>query len=327
MRYESWVSGEFSFDEWRERAAEHFRPGDFWELGPGGLIGAALDLATARHQVRGGADGIDARDPELVELILDLSRAIGERYFRWTASGVENVPVDGPALLVGNHNGGLQTFDSLLTVVAIRDRVGPERIVHPLAHDILFQRQRLRELAVRFGALRADHEAASRALDRGRLVLVYPGSDLDSTRRFSDRHRIELGGRTGFLELALRHRVPIIPVVSVGTHEQFIVLSRGDRLARALGLKRRLRAEVFPIVFSLPWGITSGFLPYIPLPAQTSLRFGSPILLGDVDPRDPEALAGSYERVRSRMQDELDVLAHGRVPFLGSIDALLARWR
>ena len=63
-------------------------------------------------------------------------------------------------------------------------------------------------------------------------MLVYPGSDLDTFRPFRDRDKIVLGGRKGFLELALRERVPIVPVVTAGTHEQIIVLTRGDRLAR-----------------------------------------------------------------------------------------------
>jgi len=318
------VHREFSFEEWRARAKPHLRPGDLWRLGPGGLISAAVGLATGRERHAASAEGLDARDPELVALLLDLSRFVGERYFRWKVQGVEHVPAAGPALLVGNHNGGLQTFDSLLTLVAIHDHFGPDRVVHPLAHDLLFHEPRLGELAVKLGTLRADHEAAALALRRGRLVLVYPGSDLDSTRRFADRHRIELGGRTGFLKLALRERVPVVPVVSVGTHEQFIVLSRGDGLARALGLKRWLRAEVFPIVLSLPWGLTSGFLPYVPLPAQTSLRFGKPIRFDGLDPDDPAAIAHAYEQVREQMQAELDVLAEGRVPFLGDLGALLA---
>lgn len=310
----------FSFDEWRERAAEYFEPGDWWRLGIVGVFRAGIRLATDRDRESGSDDGLDLRDPKLVDLVLDLARFVGERYFRWTCDGVENVPAEGPALLVGNHNGGLQTFDSLLTLVAIRDRFGVERAVHPLAHDILFQKPRLRELSAKFGTLRAGHDGSARALARGRLVLVYPGSDLDSTRAWRDRHRVELGGRTGFVKLALRAQVPIVPVVSEGTHEQFIVLTRGDVLARRMGIKKLFRAEVFPIVLSVPWGITLGFVPYLPLPAQTALRFGPPIRFDGYGPEaadDPRAVSECYERVRRAMQRELDVLAEGRVPFLG----------
>ncbi len=286
----------------------------------GDFAASSVSLAADRDTESGRQEGLDARDPDFMDVIFDLSRFVGERYFRYTVEGIEHVPESGPALLVGNHNGGLQTFDSLLTMVAIRDRQGVERAVHPLAHDILFQKPRLREIALKFGALRAGHEGSLEALRRGRIVLVYPGSDLDSTRAFKDRHRIELGGRLGFLQLALRAQVPIVPVVSVGTHEQFIVLTRGESIAKRLGLKRMFRAEVFPIVLSLPWGITSGFLPYLPLPAQTSIRFGAALDFSELGPQaaeQPETLRARYEEVRRQMQQELDALSRGRVPFVG----------
>ena len=176
------------------------------------------------------------------------------------------------------------------------------------------------KITARFGALRAGQEGAAQALRAGHLVLVYPGSDFDSTRPFRDRHRIELGGRKGFLKLALRERSPIIPVVSAGTHEQFIVLARGDRLAKLLGLKKLFRVEVMPIALSVPWGITSGFMPYLPLPAQTTIQFAEPISWPDIAPEqaeDPEVLDRCYREVEARLQRALDGISRGRVPFLG----------
>lgn len=310
----------FSWSAWSRRASRHFSPRDLWDLGPGAFVEGGLRLAFARDRSPDPGHGVERRDPELVEAVLDLSRAIGERYFRWRVEGVENVPASGPALLVGSHNGGVVTFDSMLTLVAIRDRFGLDRAVHPLGHDLLFQNPRSRDMIERFGALRAGHQAAARALRAGKLVLVYPGSDLDSTRPWKDRYRIELGGRKGFLRLALRERVPVVPVVSTGTHEQFIVLTRGDRIAARLGLKKLLRTEVFPIALSLPWGLSLGFLPYLPLPAQTTLAFGPAISFHDVPPEsadDPVALDRCYEIVRERMQTCMDRIAAGRVPFLG----------
>jgi 1-acyl-sn-glycerol-3-phosphate acyltransferase len=291
-------------------------------LGPPGCLRAGLRLARDRDTTLGLTEGVDQRDPEFVELVLDLCRYVGERYFRWTVEGVDNVPEAGPALLVGSHNGGLETFDSMLTMVAIRDRYGLGRAVHPLGHDILFQQSRLAEVTIRFGGLRAGHQGAAKAFARGDLVLVYPGSDLDSTRAWRDRYRIELGGRTGFLKLALREQVPIVPVVSTGTHEQFVVLTRGDKLAQLFGIKRLFRSEVFPIVLAIPWGVTVGYMPYWPLPAQTALRFGSPIRFEGLGPEaadDADVIARCYEIVRARLQQELDVLAAGRVPFLGRL--------
>jgi 1-acyl-sn-glycerol-3-phosphate acyltransferase len=253
-----------------------------------GLAGRKRDAA---------ADDPDARDPELVGLLLDFFRAAGHHYFRLEVRGVDNVPPEGPVLLVGNHNGALLPTDGFFTALAIWDRFGPARAVHPLAHDFLFYDATLRRYAQRLGMLRAGHEGARR--ERGRVIL---------------------GDRKGFLRLALSQRVPIVPVVSVGTHEQLVVLTRGDRLARILHMHRWARTFCCPIVLSMPWGITSGFVPYLPLPAQTTVAFGRPMTWPDLDPRDAgdaEAIDRVYGEVEASMQTMLDELSAGRRPFLG----------
>ncbi len=80
------------------------------------------------------------------------------------------------------------------------------------------------------------------------------------------------------------------------------------------------RAKVCPVVLSVPWGITTGFLPYLPLPAQTTLAFGAPITwpeLSACDADDPAVLDRCYAEVESTMQGMLDRLMEGRRPFLG----------
>jgi 1-acyl-sn-glycerol-3-phosphate acyltransferase len=313
------VQSEFAWREWLSRAEKYFTPAELAIFTLPGFLAALAKYALAPDREL-LAEDLSRRDPEYVKLLMDLTRVVGERYFRWKYSGVEHVPPTGRALLVGSHNGGLITFDSMLTMLAVFDHHGKDRAVYPLSHDVLHSNAMLRKHAAQMGVLRAGHTGAEKALRNEHLVLVYPGSDLDATRPFRDRYKIELGGRKGFLKLALRNNVPIIPVVSVGTHEQWVVLTRGDKIAERLMLKKLLRIEVFPIVFSLPWGITSGFVPYIPLPAQTSVRFGPPIHWPELDKscaEDPQILQRCYDQVRAALQVEMDALSIGRRPFIG----------
>ena len=70
-----------------------------------------------------------------------------------------------------------------------------------------------------------------------------------------------------------------------------------------------------PIVFAIPWGVTIGFVPYLPLPAQTTIAFGAPIRWPELGPEDaerPEAMDRAYEEVRASMQAMLDRLEKGR---------------
>lgn len=279
----------------------------------------AARLAMGRRSDAGGDPG--ERDPEFVEQVLESVEPMLRWYFRAEVQGGEHIPAEGPALLVANHSGGLQTMESLVLFREVMRRHGKHRALHGLAHNLLFDDPTFRKYAGRFGALRAGHENARRAFERDALVLVYPGSDLDSFRPWRERNRVVFGNRTGFVRLVLENRVPIVPVVTVGAHEAFYMLTRGEKIARALGLKKLMRAEVFPIALSLPWGIAPATLPYIPLPTKMVTRFGPPIRfdhLPDDAARDPALVTRCYDEVHATMQGMLDDLAaQRRWPVLG----------
>jgi len=323
MKHENSFSTAQAFSAWYQRASRAMNGRDLLMLTPPGIF--SIMLRGARDRLRGiklpPCDDLDAYDPDLVSVFADVARALSRHYFRLQVRGVEHIPAQGAALLVGNHNGGALPFDSLFTALAVYDSQGPQRILHGLAHDAVFIDPRIRGYALRLGAVRAGTGVAERALQRQRLLLVYPGSDWDACRPFSQRDRIELHGRRGFLRLALRTGIPMVPVVSVGTHEQLVILTRGETLARVTGMHRLLRADTLPIALSIPWGISLAYLPYLPLPAQTTLSFGEPIRFPDVRPEqaDDEAiLARCYDVVERRMQAMLDELSRDRVPFIGT---------
>lgn len=311
------------FSDWIERAKAAIPPEDRKILlSPARLFYRFGLFAFHRSIGRPGSpeDDVKAADPAFATLILDLFRLLGRHYHRLEVSGVENVPKEGPVLLVGNHNGAVLPTDAFFTALSIQDHHGPSRAVYSLVHDFLLDDPVLRSYARRLGMLRAGHESARHAFAAGGCVLVYPGSDLEAFRSFRDRHKIVLGGRKGFLKLALREQVPIVPVVSAGTHEQLIILWSGEKLAKKLHAHELMRTEVLPIALSVPWGLTSGFLPYLPLPAQTSLAFGEPIrwpALGREAADDPSALESCYREVEGTMQCMLDRLSEGRRFLLG----------
>lgn len=314
--------------DWCERARRVFAARDLFLLTPYGVSRALFELARQRLSEKPDEVQTEETQPidwELVEVMADLFRALGKYYFRLQVAGLENVPRTGPALIVGNHNGGVLPLDSLFTALSIYDdskQFGPPRLLRSLAHDSLFAHPTIARYARSLGALPARPDAAERLLRAGHLALVYPGSDIEACRPFSDRKRIHLAGRQGFLRLALSTGVPIVPVVSAGTHEQLIILTRGTWLARALRMHKLTRTDAFPLALALPFGITSPLLPYLPLPAQTSLVFGPPLDFSQISPaksRDPATLDHCYRVVEQRMQTMLDELSRDRIPVLGKV--------
>jgi 1-acyl-sn-glycerol-3-phosphate acyltransferase len=199
--------------------------------------------------------------------------------------------------------------------------MGADRPAYAMVHDAALSVPVLRNVLVKLGGLRADPATAERILARGGVVLVYPGGELDCLRSFANRHRVDLHGRSGFIRIALRTGVPIVPFVNAGGHEVYVTLHSSRRLARWSGLERLTRVRTVPFNVGLPWGFwMTGFVPYVPLPAKFTYRIGAPIRLG----RDPAA-AGSTERVEqayrhvtSVMQAMLDdVGSRRRLPVLG----------
>src|SRR5439155_18096505 len=104
----------------------------------------------------------------------------------------------------------------------------------------------------------------------GVSVADFTGGDYDCFRPWTQRHTIDFAGRKGFVRLALRTGVPIVPVVSCGAHNSVVVLSRGERLARWMPHMRLMRIKVMPIMLGPPWGISFG-IPTLPLPTKTTV--------------------------------------------------------
>src|SRR5688500_11493768 len=216
-----------------------------------GLIGGSLamakvmagDVARALDPL-GIVDGsppgdwLEARDPAYIRESLPAIRAWSNHYFRAEGAGLEHIPDDGPALLVGNHSGGTLIADTFVFAQHFYDHFGPERRFHQLAHDLVFQVPGVRASLSRFGTVPASPANMRAALERGAALLVYPGGDHETYRPTWEQDQIDFAGRTGFAKLALELDVPIVPIVAIGGQETALFLGRGGRVSRLLGLDR-----------------------------------------------------------------------------------------
>jgi 1-acyl-sn-glycerol-3-phosphate acyltransferase len=272
------------------------------------LIGAIADEAQRRVPT---AD-LDERDPDYIRETLPGLWMLASLYFRADVRGLQNIPEEGPVLLVGNHSGGNLTPDTHVFTLAFSTYFGVERRFHQLAHNLVLSMPGLGSLR-KYGTVAATPENAQRALDVGAALLVYPGGDYEVHRPSWESARVDFGGRRGFIRLAKERKVPLVPVVAIGGQETALFLSRGERLAKLFGLDRMLRLKVLPISLALPWGINVGdMLGHIPLPAKITIQVLEPI---DVSRMDVD---NAYERVTTRMQTALTGLAEERsLPVLG----------
>jgi 1-acyl-sn-glycerol-3-phosphate acyltransferase len=263
-------------------------------------------------------DWFDRRDPEYIRRTLPGMKALSDVYFRGEVRGLENIPADGPVLLVGNHSGGTLIADTFVFAQAFYERFGADRPFHQLAHDLVFKLPGGRALVSRYGTVPASRQNMRRALRKGAALLVYPGGDHETYRPSWESSEIDFAGRTGFVELALELDVPIVPVVAIGGQETALFLGQGRRLARRLGIDRALRIKVFPAQVAPPWGVTVLDLPSrIPLPAKITVKVLAPLDLRGRLGRKPDPDDG-YRLVTATMQSSLSALADERtLPVLG----------
>ena len=223
---------------------------------------------------------------------------------------------DGAALFVGNHNAGLMAPEGFILGLALYDRFGLEGLPFGLGHEVALSFAPFNRLIVPLGAVRASHENAERLFAADHKVLVYPGGDIDAMRPFRHRDRVIFGPRVGFVRLAIRHGVPIVPVVTAGAHASLLVIDDLRWLARMLRADRLVRSKVWPISVCLPWGVVFGpFLVYVPFPTRIVLEILPPI---EFDRSGASAAADDVyvrlckARIHGRMQAGLSRLAAER---------------
>src|SRR5688500_5436598 len=260
---------------------------------------------------------LDDRDPDYIRQNLPGIWLLSSYYFRADVRGLERIPESGPVLIVGNHSGGNVTPDTGVFMLAFGAYFGAERRLHPLVHNLVLSLPIPIQLR-KYGCVAASHENAKLALDKDAAVLVYPGGDWEVHRPTRESGEIDFGGRKGFIKLALEAGVPIVPLVAVGGQETALFLSRGDRLARRLGLDKRFRLKVLPISISFPWLINIGdMLGHWPLPAKITMEAMEPIDLKKKFGSNPDH-DEIYDHITGVMQEKLDELtAERRLPLIG----------
>ncbi len=269
-----------------------------------------------------GLDPEAVADPDLdlIKLVAPVVEALSG-YFRGEVHGLERVPA-GSALMVANHNAGITSIEPFLLGLRWYQRTGGEDLIRFLGHDMMGKIPLVGNLLIQVGMIRASHRAADRALAAGHKVLVLPGGNYEAFRPYSQRHRVDFGGHVGYVRLALRNKVPVVPVLNLGGHETLFVLWRGEKLAKLSGAKRLLRSDSFPLFFALPWGVALGPIFHLPLPAKLEVEVGEPIdltqHLGDDDPEDRATLQRLSDVVQARLQEMMDRRsARRRWPVLG----------
>jgi 1-acyl-sn-glycerol-3-phosphate acyltransferase len=236
---------------------------------------------------RGDVDawGRSERMREIARMVYD---PLYRHWFRAEWEGLEHIPQQGGALIVANHAAAIPS-DAPVIMHGIETEL--QRPVYGLAENLLRAIPMVGTLWSRFGGVPAHPDNAYRLLhDDKQLVLVFPEGTKGTGKLYRDRYRLHRFGRGGFVEIAMRAGVPVVPIAVVGAEESMPIVWKSPALAKLLNV------PYFPVTANMLLFGPAGLLVYFP--AKFKLKVLPPVHF-DVPP-DQERYS------RSRVMDEAD---------------------
>jgi len=144
---------------------------------------------------------------------------------------------------------------------------------YPGVAPLLFRLPLFRELLLLVNA----RSVAARSLEglcaAGLSVGVQPGGIPEQLVADHTRELAVFSRRLGFVRLAMRHGMPLLPVYIFGESQAYTTLGDGGRALSAWCFKW-LGAPLVPVLgrFALPW--------LVPVPTSVHVRWGNPVLTG-----------------------------------------------
>ena len=245
------------------------------------------------------------RSERVRSLVRRIYGPVYSSWFRVEWEGIDKIPTDGGALLVGNHAGAIPS-DAPVIMHGVETELG--RPVYGLADYLFRGLPVVGTLWSRAGGVPARPDNAYRLLhDQKKLALVFPEGEKGPSKPYAQRYRLQRFGRGGFIEIAMRAGVPVVPIAVVGSEETMPLLWQIPQLARAL------RVPYFPVTANMvlmgPLGLA------VPFPAKFRLRVLDPVTF-DAEPgqeRYPKSeVLEESERIRESMQHALDDMLRRR---------------
>ena len=281
-------------------------------------------LARARQQPRSDPSSIPpdseirrsdvdhwGRSEKIRSMVRSVYGPIDKYYFRTAWEGFENLPAEGGALLVSNHAGAIPS-DAPAIMHGIESKLG--RPVYGLAEYLFRTIPVVGTLWSRVGGVTANPDNAFRLLhDEQQLVLVFPEGTKGTGKTYADRYQLRRFGRGGFIEIAMRSGVPIVPLAVMGAEESMPIVWKSARLAKLTGL------PYAPITANMLAFGPLGALVYFP--AKFRIRVLPPVQF-DVEPGQERysrsRVMSESERVRRLIQDALyDMLRRRKSVWFG----------
>lgn len=163
-----------------------------------------------------------------------------------------------------------------------------------LAASVLFRLPIVRELCLWTGCVDARRQVAEQVLARGLSIGVLPGGELEQVQTQYGREAVYLKKRLGFVKLALRYGVPLVPAYVFGCVDLY-------KTSKWLYSARLALVRTLGVAIPLCWGAFG--LPLTPLRQPVNVVIGEPLDVGHrPQPTDEEVVAAHAKYMRALQQ-------------------------
>ncbi len=178
-----------------------------------------------------------------------LTSFLFNKWWKVDIKGLERIPDEGPALIVGNTSGILPWAGIMLAHALMNRKAFPRRI--NIACEMgWIEDERIHQLARELGFVPWSADNVKTLFAQGELVAVFPEGVQGAVKPFSERYRLRDFDWTRVLP-AIEDKVPIIPLATLGVEESFPIVGNFEEMAKLLDL------PAFPI---------TPFMPLLPFP-------------------------------------------------------------
>jgi len=243
-------------------------------------------------------------------------------FFRPKVSGWGHLPEKGPYMLVSNHSAGIAVAEILSFAVLYTEQFKRNRPIAGFAHHMFYRLPGVHQFMRSVGAIPSTYQAAEEALNAGVPLLVFPGGDHESLRPIWKANEVDFNNRKGFLKIARKAGIPIVPMGIRGSHYTSPILLRSSLLAwllvipRLAGLKRTgLSLGSFlgiAVIWTLPlhtgwlvalsWGWVLSLFQFFPIvPWTVSFKIGPPLSHDELFKNG--TMQEAYDKVTQQVQE------------------------
>jgi len=244
-------------------------------------------------------------DPDTIAQVEPLLGFLYKSWWQIEFAGLEHLPKEGPALIVGN-TGGVLPWPGIMLLYALMTRRESPRRLNIVCDLNWIDDERCYAFLKELGFVPYSTANVKELLSQGELVAIFPEGWAGMTKPFSQRYRVSDFDWTR-LTAAAESGVKVFPLATLGCDEAVPVFANLKSVARWLKL------PAFPLTPFFPW------LPYplsmlLSLPGKWKMRLLKDCPYDTSEERDQmqiqvKAQARNLEGI---IQAELNRLLRGR---------------